>query len=409
MSTTILSAPNEIIEALAKICQSQSISDIKITAGERIQVRDRGDMKTLPYEISGKSGGLSAAIAEWLERDVVEIRGQIQEGFDFRLANHRLGNEINLRGNLCYTGGSRVESVVFRVSKGITPLAKNFFGNQLNYLEAICNNESGLVLVTGPTGSGKTTTLYGMLQHILNNFPLNIVTAEDPIEAKLHNATGTVDQLEVGTDIASFDRAIQAFLRRDPDVILFGELRDHNAAEKALQAAQTGHLVFATLHVDSAAEAPERLINFFPDSKRSAITDLLAGNLRSVIHQRLVTRDIPRRNSDPSLELPDRLAILDILHANPAVINALRNAKNPGTGNQGLTATLIECFCRKREAYSMNRALAALVLSDYITTEKATNLQQGGTAQSVAAIIQSGFTSNYRQYIAETDGFGKMN
>ncbi len=157
-------------------------------------------------------------------------------------------------------------------------------------VQRLANEHRGLVLVTGATGSGKTTTLAAMLDHINRTRRLHIVTVEDPIEV-LHPDRGCiVNQREVGLDTASFDQAIRRVLRQDPDVILIGELRDAESAQVALQASESGHLVFSTLHTLDAAETLGRLVEFFPAAKHQQIRSIVAGTLRGVISQRLLPK-----------------------------------------------------------------------------------------------------------------------
>ena len=154
----------------------------------------------------------------------------------------------------------------------------------------LAEERRGLVLVTGATGSGKTTTLASMIDHINRTRRQHIVTIEDPIEI-LHPDRGCiVNQREVGLDTASFDQALRRVLRQDPDVILIGELRDTETAHTALQAAESGHLVFSTMHTIDAAETIGRMIEFFPAAKQQQIRSILAGTLRGVISQRLLPR-----------------------------------------------------------------------------------------------------------------------
>jgi twitching motility protein PilT len=152
----------------------------------------------------------------------------------------------------------------------------------------LANEQRGLVLVTGATGSGKTTTLAAMLDHINRTRRQHIVTIEDPIEV-LHPDHGCiVNQREVGLDTESFGQALRRVLRQDPDVILIGELRDSETAQVALQAAESGHLVFSTLHTLDAAETIGRMVEFFPSEKQPQVVSILAGVLRGVISQRLL-------------------------------------------------------------------------------------------------------------------------
>ena len=154
----------------------------------------------------------------------------------------------------------------------------------------LAREQRGLVLVTGATGSGKTTTLAAMLDEINRTRRQHIVTIEDPIEV-LHPDHGCiVNQREVGLDTESFEQALRRVLRQDPDVILIGELRDAETAQVALQAAESGHLVFSTLHTLDAAETIGRMIEFFAPEKQSQVVSILAGVLRGVISQRLLPR-----------------------------------------------------------------------------------------------------------------------
>jgi twitching motility protein PilT len=154
----------------------------------------------------------------------------------------------------------------------------------------LADEHRGLVLVTGATGSGKTTTLASMLGHINRTRRQHIVTIEDPIEIIHDDVACIVNQREVGLDTQSYNQALRRALRQDPDVILIGELRDAESAETALQAAESGHLVFSTMHTIDAAETLGRLTEFFPAAKQQMIRSILAGVLRGVVSQRLLPR-----------------------------------------------------------------------------------------------------------------------
>jgi twitching motility protein PilT len=157
-------------------------------------------------------------------------------------------------------------------------------------VERLAEEHRGLVLVTGATGSGKTTTLAAMLDYINRTRQSHIVTIEDPIEILHPDRASIVNQREVGIDTQDFAQALRRVLRQDPDTILIGELRDAETAQTALQAAESGHLVFSTLHTIDAAETVGRMIEFFPPAKQQQIRSVLAGVLRGVISQRLLPR-----------------------------------------------------------------------------------------------------------------------
>ena len=157
-------------------------------------------------------------------------------------------------------------------------------------VRALAEEHRGLILVTGATGVGKTTTLAAMLGHINRTRRQHIVTIEDPIEFLHDDASCAVNQREVGIDTDSFNEALRRALRQDPDVILIGEMRDSETAETALQAAESGHLVLSTMHTVDAAETLGRLVEFFPAIKQPQVRSILAGVLRGVISQRLLPR-----------------------------------------------------------------------------------------------------------------------
>ena len=176
----------------------------------------------------------------------------------------------------------------------------------------------GLVLVTGATGSGKSTTLASLIEIIANRDRKNIITLEDPIEYLHSNKKAIVSQREIGCDTGSYASALRAALRQDPDVILVGEMRDLETISTAITAAETGHLVFSTLHTNSAADAIDRMIDVFPAHQQQQIRIQLAGVLEGVIAQQLMPR------SDTS----GRVAAFEVLLANSAVRNLIREGKS---------------------------------------------------------------------------------
>lgn len=179
-------------------------------------------------------------------------------------------------------------SLAFRVIPRVVPTF-----SQLGLppgVERLAAEQRGLVLVTGATGSGKTTTLAAMIDHINRTRRAHIITIEDPIEIVHADRGCIVNQREVGIDTASFGEALRRALRQDPDVILIGELRDAETAQTALHAAESGHLVLSTMHTLDAAETCERLIAFFPHGKQELVRSIAAGVLRGVVSQRLLPR-----------------------------------------------------------------------------------------------------------------------
>ena len=157
-----------------------------------------------------------------------------------------------------------------------------------NTLSKLCTEKDGIVILCGATGSGKSSTLAAMLNHINHTYDKHIVTLEDPIEFTYTDAKSIINQREVGLDCPSFSAGMRAVLRQDPDVILVGEMRDRNTFETALQAAETGHLVFGTLHASNAQQAVQRLFEFFPEERRTSLQRQIAGSLRATITQKLI-------------------------------------------------------------------------------------------------------------------------
>jgi twitching motility protein PilT len=219
----------------------------------------------------------------------------------------------------------------------------------------LAEEHRGLVLVTGATGSGKTTTLAAIIGHINRTRKQHIVTIEDPIEILHEDAQCIVSQREVGLDTESFGQALRRALRQDPDVILIGELRDAEAAQTALQAAESGHLVLSTMHTVDAAETIGRLIEFFPGAKQPQIRSILAGVLRGVVSQRL----LPRKEGG-------RVAAVEVMVANTRISDLIREHKEDEIHdaiNQGAFFDM----------QSFKRALIDLVLSGEVDREIAAN------------------------------------
>lgn len=184
-------------------------------------------------------------------------------------------------------------------------------------LKEISQKPHGLVLVTGPTGSGKSTTLASMIDYLNKQTRKHVITLEDPIEYLHKHGTCIIDQREVGYDTRNFAKGLRASLRQDPDVILVGEMRDLETIQTAITAAETGHLVFATLHTSSAPATVERIIDVFPAEQQPQVRIQLATVLTAVISQRLF----------PTADKQGRKAALEIMINNPAVANLIRSEK----------------------------------------------------------------------------------
>jgi twitching motility protein PilT len=270
--------------ALLKSAVESGASDLHLKLGQPPVIRLDGDLEQMEGVPSLTEPDLESVLDSVTfisprRRDMFEDTGDLDIAFSHPSLPRFRVNGFRQRG---------ATSFAFRVIPAEIPSFEKL-GLPAGVLR-LAEERRGLVLVTGATGSGKTTTLASMLDHINRTRRQHIVTIEDPIEI-LHPDRGCiVNQREVGLDTASFEQALRRVLRQDPDVILIGELRDTETAHTALQAAESGHLVFSTLHTIDAAETIGRMIEFFPPAKQQQIRSILAGTLRGVVSQRLLPR-----------------------------------------------------------------------------------------------------------------------
>ena len=269
------------IEPYLRALVDTSGSDLHLKAGVVPRIRVDGTLHPL------RSGPLSPAdtehmLSEIIRDDLVEEFEQTGEA-DFALMIDGVGrfrvNAFRQRGD--------VGLVLRRVSIGAIPLPDLGLPDAV---PALALQPCGLILVTGPTGSGKTTTLAGMVDEINKNRDVHVVTIEDPIEIIHHDKRARINQRAVRIDTADFNVSMRAAMRQDPDVIQIGEMRDPETVHAALSAAETGHLVLSTLHTVDAQETISRIIDFFPPHEHQQIRLSLAGALRGILCQRLVPR-----------------------------------------------------------------------------------------------------------------------
>ncbi|USD65618.1 type IV pilus twitching motility protein PilT [Vibrio sp. SCSIO 43136] len=295
------------IAELLDFSVKHNASDLHLSAGVPPMVRVDGDVRKLgvpPLE-HGDVHRLVFDIMNDAQR--AEFEEKLEVDFSFELPN--VG-----RFRVNAFNQSRGCSAVFRTIPTEVPTLEQISAPDI--FTQISNYEKGLVLVTGPTGSGKSTTLAAMVDHVNRNHNKHILTIEDPIEFVHQTNKSLINQREVHRDTHSFNAALRSALREDPDVILVGELRDQETIRLALTAAETGHLVFGTLHTSSAAKTIDRIIDVFPGNEKSMVRSMLSESLRAVISQKLLKRIGG-----------GRVACHEIMIANPAIRNLVREDK----------------------------------------------------------------------------------
>ena len=295
------------IDRLLETVIKQGASDLHLTVGRPPVIRLHGGLRSLETKVltPEDTTGLMKSITP--ERNQQEI--QEEGGTDFGFA---FGDAGRFRVSVFRQKGSH--AIVLRL---IPSKLLSFDEIGLPKIcRALCRRPRGLFLVTGPTGSGKTTTLASMLDYVNVNFDRHIVTVEDPIEYYHNHKKSIVTQREVGVDVPSFSEALRRVLRMDPDVILVGELRDLETMESAIRAAETGHLVFSTVHTTGCQGTVNRIIDAFPPEQQEQIRVQLSTNLIAVLSQALCPR-IPK----------GMVAAYEFMVVTPAISNLIRENK----------------------------------------------------------------------------------
>jgi len=297
------------LRALLEEMIERDASDLHITAGERAKLRVDGDITNseLEYVLTPKDT-LQLAYSVLTENQ--KKRFEMEDELDFSFG---IQNLARFRGN-CFKQRGCVSMVIRQIPFNI----RSFTDLGLpNVIAKMAEKPRGLVLVTGPTGSGKSTTLAAMIDKINRERKGHIITVEDPIEFIHRHQNCIVNQREVGTDTKSFANALKYALREDPDTILIGEMRDLETIQAALTIAETGHLAFATLHTNSAAEAINRIIDVFPSHQQSQVRAQLAFVLEGIITQTLL----------PKAKGRGRAMAAEILVVTPAIRALIRDDK----------------------------------------------------------------------------------
>ena len=342
---------------LLRFAIERKASDLHISAGEPPMVRIHGDLVRID---------VPPLLAEEAHKLIFEVmtdaqRRHFQEHLEVDFA-YKLGEGARFRVNAFMH--ERGEGAVFRQIPENVPRLEDLRLPPI--LRTLAHAEKGLVLVTGPTGSGKSTTLAAMNDLINESMAGHILTLEDPIEFVHRSKTALVSQREIGSQSKSFTAALRSALREDPDVILVGELRDLETISLALTAAETGHLVFGTLHTSSAPKTIDRIIDVFPTEQQAQVRTMLSESLLGVVAQMLVKK-----------KGGGRQAALEILLGTPAVKNLIREGKthqipsvmqvSGKAGMQTLEAALVELVTagtvtieEARSRHPSSEALAAM-------------------------------------------------
>jgi len=296
------------MDRLLQACVAQDASDIHLTVGRPPVFRISGTLRSLETKVldSDDTAALMKSITP--ERNQQEL--QEEGGTDFGFA---FGDKARFRVAVFKQRGN--VTIVLRLipTKIMTPEEIGL----PKICTALCRRPRGMFLVTGPTGCGKTTTLAALVNYINENFDRHIVTVEEPIEYYHKHKKSIINQRSVGVDVPSFSEALRRVLRQDPDVILVGELRDLETIEAAVRAAETGHLVFSTLHTTSAAGTITRMIDVFPPNQQEQIRTQLSSNLLAVLSQVLC----------PLATGKGRIAAYEFMVVTPAIANLIRENK----------------------------------------------------------------------------------
>jgi twitching motility protein PilT len=269
----------EYLHSLLKFAINMSASDIHVKPGHHATIRISGEL--FPVQVDPPTAEQVTEIVRLMLPKHLESRLEREKEADFSYIDPALGR---FRVNVFYQRG--LPAFVMRHVKTAVPTFHDL--NLPEQLGKIAGSERGIILITGPTGSGKSSTLAAMVQHINETEKCHIITLEDPIEYMFDDKQSVIEQREVGLDTLSFERALVHVMRQDPDVIVIGEMRDSQSFMAALAAADTGHLVLATLHTTTAYSAIGRTLDFFPAHERDQIRRQMASTLRAVICQRLV-------------------------------------------------------------------------------------------------------------------------
>ena len=296
------------IDAFFKLMHDQGASDLHLISGSQPILRVHGDMERVKYKAL-ENDELKAMLYEIAPENKIKV---FEETGDVDFA-YEIPNLARYRAN--YFQQKWGVGAVFREIPSTILTAEQL--GLPKVITKLSMLHQGMILVTGPTGSGKSTTLAAMMDYVNRNKKCHIITVEDPVEFVHKSQSCIVNHREVGVHTKGFKSALRGALREDPDIILVGEMRDLETIELALEAASTGHLVFGTLHTQSAAKTVDRIIDVFPAHQQPQIRTTLSESLKGVIAQNLFKR----------IDKKGRMAVLEVLVVTPAVSNLIREGK----------------------------------------------------------------------------------
>jgi len=341
-------------------------SDLHMTVGVPPIVRVDGHLDPLKYERMTAQDTQRMCYDILTDEQIQRFESTLELDFSYqvpRVARFRV-NIFKERGNLA--------AALRRIPQQIPSLEELGLPN---ILREIANRPRGLILVCGPTGSGKSTTLAAMINQINSERSEHILTIEDPIEFVHPHKYSVVAQRELGMDTKSFANALKSALREDPDVILVGEMRDQETMQLAVTAAETGHLVFATLHTNSASQTVDRIVDVFPPGQQEQIRIQLSNNLEAVIVQQLLRK--PNQ--------PGRACALEIMMASPAIRNLIREGKSHQinsmiqiSNNQGMQ-TMDQCL---RDLYAKGQISYDDAIARAMQPEELKKMISGGATMT---------------------------
>jgi twitching motility protein PilT len=333
------------IDELLHVVVDRNCSDLHICVDSEPVIREDGALKRLNYEKFTPQQTQRMMYEIIADENIHRFETTLELDFSYQLPKR-----ARFRVNMYRDRGSI--AAAFRLISNRIPTVREL--NLPPILETLSDRPRGLILVTGPTGSGKSTSLAAMVDYINTGKAVHIITIEDPIEYLHQHKNSIINQRELGGDTKAFSNALRACLREDPDVILVGEMRDTETIALAITAAETGHLVFATLHTNNAAESIDRIIDVFPPGQQEQIRVQLSNNIVAICAQQL----LPRASG------PGRVPVNEIMIASPAIRNLIRENKTHQIPSMIQTSAA-------HGMMSMDQCLRDMYMKGIITLEEA--------------------------------------